>query len=154
RDWHPPEIVGRRCLTRGLSDIAAMGGEPLAAFLSLALDKSVSQRWVAGFLKGLFAAGKEFKISLSGGDIAPSPRGMLGDIVVVGSVPTGKAVLRSGARPGDNIYVTGQLGGSAAAVSALRRGKVRAADYPRHFHPTARVEVGLWLRRRGLASAM
>jgi thiamine-monophosphate kinase len=62
--------------------------------------------------------------------------------------------LRSGARPGDQIYVTGELGGSAAAIARLREGKVRAADYERHFHPVARVEVGRWLRRRGLASAM
>jgi len=69
-------------------------------------------------------------------------------------VPKGTAVLRSGARPGDQIYVTGELGGSAAAIARMREGKVRAADYERHFHPVARVDVGRWLRRRGLASAM
>ena len=154
REWHPPEVVGWRCLTRGLSDIAAMGGEPRAAFLSMALDRGVPQKWVNRFLAGLLEAAEEFRVPLAGGDTAQSAGGIQADIVVVGSVPKGTAVLRSGARPGDSIYVTGDLGGSAAAIARLREGKVRAADYERHFHPVARVEVGRWLRRRGLASAM
>jgi thiamine-monophosphate kinase len=152
REWHPPEVVGWRCMTRGLSDIAAMGGEPRAAFLSLGLARGTPQRWVNGFLSGLLEAAAEFRVTLAGGDTAESPTGILADIVLVGSVPKGKAVLRSGARPGDGIFVTGELGGSAAALARLREGKVRAADYERHFHPTARVEVGQSLRR--MASAM
>jgi len=154
RSWHPPEVVGRRCVTRGLSDIAAMGGEPRAAFLSLALDGNVPQKWVDRFMDGLLAATGEFGVPLAGGDTAQSAGGIQADIVVVGSVPRGKSVLRSGARPGDQIYVTGELGGSAAAIARLRQGKVRARDYERHFHPTARIDAGLWLRRRGLASSM
>ncbi len=154
REWHPPEVVGWRCLTRGLSDIAAMGGEPRAAFLSLALAEEVSQRWVDRFLKGLLALAEEFGVPLAGGDTAQSAGGIQADIVLVGSVPTGKAVLRSGARPGDHVYVTGELGGSAAAIEALREGRVRAGVYERHFHPVPRVKAGIWLRRRGLASAM
>jgi len=154
REWHPPEVVGWRCLTRGLSDIAAMGGEPRAAFLSMALDRRVPQKWVNRFLAGLLEAADEFRVPLAGGDTAQSAGGIQADIVVVGSVPKGTAVLRSGARPGDQIYVTGELGGSSAAIARMREGKVRAADYERHFHPAARVEVGRWLRRRGLASAM
>jgi len=154
REWHPPEVVGWRCLTRGLSDIAAMGGEPRAAFLSLAVGADVPQKWVDRFLAGLLEAAEEFRVPLAGGDTAQSAGGIQADIVVVGSVPKGEAILRSGARPGDQIYVTGELGGSAAAIARLREGRVRAADYERHFHPSARVEVGQWLRRRGLASAM
>lgn len=154
REWHPPEVVGWRCLTRGLSDIAAMGGEPRAAFLSMALDRGVPQKWVNRFLAGLLEAAEEFRVPLAGGDTAQSAGGIQADIVVVGSVPSGRAVLRSGALAGDGIYVTGELGGSAAAIARMREGKVRAADYERHFHPAARVEVGRWLRRRGLASAM
>ena len=154
REWHPPEIVGRRCITRGLSDIAAMGGEPQAVFLSLALDRKTPQRWVDRFLDGLLEAAREFSVPLAGGDTAQSAGGIQADIIVVGSVPRGKAVLRSGARPGDAIYVTGELGGSAAAIAGLRKGKVRAQDYERHFHPTARIDIGQWLRRRGVVSAM
>jgi thiamine-monophosphate kinase len=154
RAWHTPEVVGWRCLTRGLSDIAAMGGEPRAAFLSLALDRKTPQAWVQKFLDGLFKAASEFGVSLAGGDTAQSDGGIQADIVVVGSVPRGKAVLRTGARAGDRIYVTGVLGGSAAALEQLQNGKVRSKDYERHFHPVARVEVGQWLRRRSLASAM
>ena len=154
REWHPPEVVGWRCLTRGLSDIAAMGGEPRAAFLSMALDRGISQKWVSRFLAGLLEAAEDFRVPLAGGDTAQSAGGIQADIVVVGSVPKGKAVLRSGARPGDGIYVTGELGGSAAAIARMREGKVRAEDYKRHFHPVARVKVGQRLSRQGLASAM
>jgi len=154
REWHPPEVVGWRCLIRGLSDIAAMGGEPRAAFLSMALDRGIPQKWVNRFLAGLLEAADEFRVPLAGGDTAQSAGGIQADIVVVGSVPKGTAVLRSGARPGDQIYVTGELGGSAAAIARMREGKVRAADYERHFHPVARVDVGRWLRQRDLASAM
>src|SRR5580658_596775 len=120
RDWHPPEVVGWRCLTRGLSDIAAMGGEPLAAFLSLAVASDVPQKWVDRFLKGLLDLANEFKVPLAGGDTAQSEGGMQADIVVVGSAPKGKAVLRSGAKPGDLIYVTGELGGAAAKLAEMK----------------------------------
>ena len=66
RAWHPPESVGHRCLTRGLSDIAAMGGQPLAVFLSLALPRSLPQSWVDGFLRGLLELAGEFKVRLAG----------------------------------------------------------------------------------------
>jgi thiamine-monophosphate kinase len=158
RDWHRPELVGRRCLTRGLSDIAAMGGEPRAAFLSLAVPSDVPQKWVDRFLRGLLDLAKEFKVPLAGGDTAQSAGGILADIVVVGSVPKGKAVLRSGAKAGDHIYVTGELGGAAAALARLTESKSVGARYLRHSyrhaHPLPRVAVGQWLRQRGVASAM
>jgi thiamine-monophosphate kinase len=154
RDWHRPELVGRRCLTRGLSDIAAMGGEPRAAFLSLAVSSDVPQKWVDRFLKGLLDLAEEFKVPLAGGDTAQSAGGIQADIVVVGSVPQGKAVLRSGAKAGERIYVTGELGGSAAALARLEESKPLGAEYVRHFRPQARVAVGQWLRQQGVASAM
>jgi len=155
RAWHPSESVGHRCLTRGLSDIAAMGGEPQAVFLSLALPGSLPQSWVDGFLNGLLKLAEEFRVPLAGGDTAESPTGILADIVVLGSVPKGKAVMRSGARPGDLIYVTGELGASAATLDLLSGGKkLRPLDYGRHFYPTPRVAVGRLLREKRVASAM
>ena len=154
RDWHPAECVGHRCLARGLSDIAAMGGEPLAAFLSLALPAGLEQRWVNGFLRGLMKLAKRFNVPLAGGDIAQSPAGVLADIIVVGSVPRGKALLRSGARPGDALYVTGALGGSAAAIQQMRAGKkLRPAQNHAHFFPEPRIAVGRLLRERRVATA-
>src|SRR5271167_5174536 len=91
REWHPPEAVGHRCLARGLSDIAAMGGTPVAAFLSLALPPNLPQSWVNRFVKGLLKLADEFSVTLAGGDTAQSPGGVLADIVVVGAVLKGKA---------------------------------------------------------------
>jgi thiamine-monophosphate kinase len=154
-DWQTPEQIGRRCLTRGLSDIAAMGGNPVAAFLSLALPRKTSAKWVNRFMQGLLELASEFNVSLAGGDTAESPKGILADILVLGSVPKGKAILRSGARPGDRIYVTGELGAASAALAALFKGRrAGAKDFPRYFHPVPRVAVGRALREKGLASAM
>lgn len=155
RAWHPPESVGHRCLARGLSDIAAMGGEPRAVFLSLAVPRNLSQNWVDGFLFGLLKLAGQFKVTLAGGDTAESPGGILADIVVLGSVATGEAVRRSGAKPGDRIYVTGELGASAATLDLLSCGKkLRPSDFPSHFWPVPRLEVGSFLRKKRLASAM
>jgi thiamine-monophosphate kinase len=157
RDWHPAEAVGHRCLARGLSDIAAMGGEPVAAFLSLALPRDLPQNWVGRFAQSLISLAKQYGVILAGGDTAESPNGILADIVVVGTAPKGEAVLRSGAGAGDLIYVSGELGGSAAAVSEMRKKpkrKLNPRDYPRHFFPEPRIELGRILREKGLASAM
>jgi thiamine-monophosphate kinase len=157
REWHPPEAVGHLCLARGLSDIAAMGGDPVAAFLSLALPAKLRQGWVDRFFDGLLKLAAEFKIPLAGGDTSQSPRGVLADIIVVGSVPRGMAILRSGARPGDGIYVSGALGGSAAALDLFyskRRKKARPDLYPDHFFPTPQIKLGQALREQGIASAM
>ena len=157
REWHPPESVGHRCLTRGLSDIAAMAGEAIAAFLSLALPATLRQSWVDRFLKGLLALAKTANVTLAGGDTAESPSGILADIVVVGSVPRGGAILRATARAGDQVYVTGTLGGSAAALEQLLSGRPRSlspATYPGYFFPTPRLQVGRILRERKIASAM
>src|ERR1700757_3568927 len=70
RAWYPAAAVGHHCLTRGLSDIAAMGGEPLACFLSLGLPENLPQAWVNGFLRGLLALARRFKVELAGGDIS------------------------------------------------------------------------------------
>lgn len=157
REWHPPESVGHRCLARGLSDIAAMGGQPTAVFLSLGLPARIPQRWVDGFMAGFSALARRHGVVLAGGDTAESPRGVIADIIVLGRVPKGQAILRSGARHGDSIYVTGILGASGAVLQALRAGRKldpRAKTNHPHFFPEPRLKIGEWLRQRGLATAM
>src|SRR5258708_11679714 len=121
RAWHPPRSVGHRCLTRGLSDIAAMGGEPVACFLSLGLPENLAQRWVDGFIQGLLRLAGRFQIPLAGGDISRAPK-ITADILVIRQIPAGKTLLRSGGRAGDRICVTGALGGSAARLPRLYAG--------------------------------
>ena len=160
RDWHPPESVGHRALARGLSDIAAMGGRPLAAFLSLALPKEMlatraGRGWVERFFTGLRGLAERLDVPLAGGDTSESPDGLvLADIVLVGSVPAGRALRRSGGKVGDLLYVTGELGGAAAELESLRRGKkrLRGSGGPQLW-PEPRVAVGQALVRRRLASA-
>jgi thiamine-monophosphate kinase len=157
RDWHPAESVGHRCLARGLSDIAAMGGDPVAAFLSLALPRDVPQAWVRSFIRGWMTLAKKYDVPLAGGDTAQSPNKILADIIVIGAAPKGKAVLRSTARAGDRIFVSGELGGSAAAVAELMAKptkKLNPRDYPRHLYPEPRLELGRILREKNLVSAM
>jgi len=162
REWHPPDSVGHRCLTRGLSDIAAMGGEPTAAFLSLALPRDLPQSWVDRFMTGLLKLARQFGVQLAGGDTAESPAGVLADIVVVGRAPKGKALLRSGARAGDSIYVTGELGRAAWTLRRLSEGGLSALEgqtrarykaHAAHFYPQPRIAVGRWLLKHGLATA-
>lgn len=168
-DWHTPEAVGHRALARGLSDLAAMGARPVAAFLSLglpaelALTRRGGRSWADRFYDGLLALAAEHKTPLAGGDLAESPVA-LADIVLLGAVPRGRALLRSGARVGDAMYVTGMLGGSAAGLRALsqsgaaRRSRLIAskkcdAALAAHLFPQPRIAQGLWLRRRRAATA-
>jgi thiamine-monophosphate kinase len=154
RKWHPARSVGHRCLARGLSDIAAMGGEPIACFLSLGLPPNLPQDWADDFLKGLVRLAKQYGVQLAGGDTSAAPQ-ITADIVVAGQLPAGEAVLRSGAHPGDLIYVTGQLGSSTAVLQQLFAGRrLKPSPSSRHFFPEPRLNVGYWLRRRGLATAM
>jgi thiamine-monophosphate kinase len=145
RDWHPPQSVGHRCLARGLSDLAAMGARPEAAFLSLAVPGELTGSWMDGFLDGLFSLAEQHRVPLAGGDMANSSL-VVADIVLLGSTPKGKALLRSGARAGDVIYVTGALGGSAAELRALERRprEFRGPDklgHP-HLYPQPRLAAG------------
>lgn len=157
REWHPADAVGHRCLTRGLSDIASMGGEPVAAFLSLAVPAEMEQSWIDDFFAGLHALANTFNIPLAGGDIAQSPRGIMADITVMGAVPKGKAIYRSGAKDGDRLFVTGELGAPVALLKQMFENpekKFRAKSYPAHFYPMPQIAVGRYLRERGLATAM
>lgn len=162
RDLHPPESVGHRCLARGLSDLAAMGATPLAAFLSLALPARLlatpeGRRWITRFFQGLRTLAKQHTVPLAGGDTSESPREILADIVLIGSAPTGKALRRSTAHAGDALYVTGHLGGAAAELAQIlhRRKAVKvstAKNHP-HLYPEPRIATGKALLKSSLVTA-
>lgn len=172
RDWHTPESVGHRCLTRGLSDLAAMGARPVAAFLSLAVPRELlaarrGKPWIERFFDGFMALADRYRVPLAGGDTARAAEcethtGLVCfDIVLVGAVKRGGALLRSDAKPGDLIYVTGALGGAAAELTELERGSQRFAAMTKaveghpHFFPEPRVEVGRKLSAiRGVRAAI
>jgi thiamine-monophosphate kinase len=155
-----------------LSDLAAMGARPVAAFLSLGLPRQLTMAtghrpaWVQRFLNGLLALAEANNTPLAGGDLAESPVAVA-DIVLVGAVPRGRALLRSGARPGHLLYVTGALGGAAAGLARLgelaeaqpsrsnppRIPRKLEAQLAAHLYPQPRIKQGLWLQRHGLASA-
>lgn len=176
-DWHPPEVVGYRTLARGLSDLAAMGARPLAAFLSLGLPLELTQAkgrkpsWLDRFFEGFLSLAHAQKTPLAGGDLAESPLAVA-DIVLIGAVPSGRALLRSGARAGDVIYVTGAVGGAAAglerlsalAATSMKPSKSRRSTPPSipkkmaeaiaaHFYPQPRLAQGAWLQSKGLATS-
>lgn len=154
RAWHPARSVGHRCLARGLSDIAAMGGEPIACFLSLGVPSPLSPKWTPEFLSGLMALARRWGVELAGGDVSSASK-ITADIVVVGRVPSGHAVLRSGARPADRVFVTGRLGASTATLRRLFAGeRIRPSRSSRHFFPQPRLEVARVLRHRRLATSM
>jgi thiamine-monophosphate kinase len=170
RDTHPPAAIGHRALARGLSDIAAMGARPLAAFLSLALPRSLAAEtaWVDAFLDGLLALAAEHNVPLAGGDTSEAPDdAMLADIILIGSAPAGQALRRSGARAGDLLYVTGALGGAAAELRDVlaKPSSTQSTTAPLlltpyslllaspHLYPQPRLAVGQALLRRRLATA-
>ncbi len=147
RDTHPPDAVGHKTLARGLSDIAAMGAEPRFCLLSLALSSCCDHKWVHAFYRGLLRLARQTGTPLVGGDLAHADK-ITCDIVVCGAVPKGKALRRDGARPGDLLYVSGKLGGSALGLS-LREGP----GWKRHLRPQARLEAGRVIREQIKASA-
>jgi thiamine-monophosphate kinase len=111
RREQPPAIIGQRALARNLSDIAAMGGDPHFCLVSLALPRELGEKWIFAFYRGLLALAKRTGTALAGGHLAHAEK-IYCDVMVCGSVPRGKALLRSGARPGDVLYVSGRLGKS------------------------------------------
>ena len=147
RETHGAGDVGWKALARGLSDIAAMGGEPRFCLLSLALAPWVQPRWLAGFYSGLLRLAARTQTPLMGGDLAHTENVMC-DIVVCGAVPRGTALRRDGARAGDAIYVSGALGGSALGLAT---GAGRA--WRRHLRPQPRLALGRFLRARLRATA-
>ena len=110
----PPEKIGRKSLARCLSDIAAMAGTPTAALVTIALPENFDAEFVAKIYDGINALAREHGVAIAGGETTTNPECILISISLLGTVPRGKQILRSGAKIGDVIFVTGELGGSLA----------------------------------------
>jgi len=177
---HPPEVVGYKALARATSDLAAMGALPRLFLLSIALPahryapvgKTRTGSWLDEMLKGMAKAARRFDLRLAGGDTArssstapasgsdrgPDRAKVAMQITVLGEVEAGRAVRRRGARPGDAIFVTGQLGAAQLGLELVLRGLHRQRRWQRllipHYYPVIHIELGRWLVRRRLASAM
>ncbi len=161
RDLHPADSVGYKALARAASDIAAMGGIPRAFLLTLALPQALTGRWLCHFLSGMKRAARNLGAQLIGGDTTQS-RQVFISITVLGQTQRGRALLRSGARPGDLIYVSGRLGHAQLGLELLRHGVAKRPSRDRalraalrqHLYPAIRVELGAWLAQRRIPSAM
>jgi thiamine-monophosphate kinase len=156
RDKHPADAVGWKCLARAASDIAAMGGQPRCFLLSLALPETHAGRWLRTFLGGLRRASRKLKCPLAGGDMTQHCQVLI-NITVLGEVRSGHALLRSGARPGDILYVSGRLGEADLGLQALRNSRGVGPNDPtlrKHFFPEPRIAIGRWLAESRFATAM
>ncbi len=157
RDMHPADAVGWKCLARALSDVAAMGGVPRCFLLSLAIPESHTGRWLDAFLGGIRRASRKFHCTLAGGDTTRR-REILFNVTIVGEIRKACAVLRSGARAGDIIYVTGRLGEAELGLHILKNnfGQVRPGHpiLKKHLYPEPRLAVGRWLAEKRLATSM
>ena len=153
--------LGYKALAVNLSDLAAMGGRPENYLVSLALPPHFNMEDMEDLYRGMDEAGRPYKACLVGGDTVASPGPLVISVTLLGGAARGKAVLRSGAAPGDGLYVTGTLGDSAAGLEILKAGRRfesgdTGAEYlvRRHLRPEARVKAGRLLGGKGLASAM
>jgi thiamine-monophosphate kinase len=135
-----PKAVGEKLLKRNLSDLAAMGGRPTAAVLALTLDARVSRTWLEQFYRGLAACARRYRVSIVGGDVAQADGVVAASLTLLGEAAAPRVVTRTGARIGDWIFVTGQLGGSLASGH--------------HFRFRPRLPEGAWLARQRTVHAM
>jgi thiamine-monophosphate kinase len=156
RDKHPADSIGWKCLARAVSDVAAMGGEPRCFLMSLALPRDLTGSWLSEFLGGLRRASRELHCPLAGGDTTRHSKVLI-NITVVGEVRAGRAVLRSGARPGDMLCVSGRLGEADLGLQRLRSQNRISKNDPalkKHLYPEPRIALGRWLADNRIATAM
>lgn len=162
-EWTPPRILGRKALAVSLSDIAAMGGVPKFALVSLALPRECSSGFIDEFFEGLFELADANGVSLIGGDTSSSRDSLFIDVSVIGECESGAAVTRRGANIGDILYVSGSLGGSALGLSLLEGGfriddskstDARSRAVLKHLVPEPQLKLGRALGEARLASAM
>jgi thiamine-monophosphate kinase len=154
---HPPFLLGRKSLNVNVSDIAAMGGRPRFALLGLGLKPGLAGEWAEAFFSGFKAAAGEAGVTLVGGDISAAKK-ICVSVTLAGDAA--RSVRRSGARPGDLIFVSGDLGQAAAGLRLLKRGLRLGGDQKAEplirafLDPVPRVRLGRELARKRLASAM
>ena len=158
RCWAPPADLGWKLAAVNASDIAAMGGRPLWALLSLALPPGLDSSFAAGLGRGLRAASRRFGFTLVGGDTCASAAGIFLSLTLAGEAGP-RLITRDGAQPGDRLFVTGHLGASTLGLAALERHGSALLPAPlrrcarRHLHPEPRLVFGAALAGTGLARA-
>ncbi len=154
---HPADSVGYKSLMRAASDLAAMGAQPRYFLLTISLPAKLTGRWLDDFLRGMARAARSLGIRAIGGDTTSGANVSI-DVTVIGELASGRAVTRSGARIGDYIYVSGKLGraelGLELTLAGRRPDAVVREFVVAHLYPKARIELGAWLAKRGVASAM
>ena len=157
RAKHPPDAIGWKCLARAVSDIAAMGGEPKCFLLGLAIPQRHLDDWLDEFLRGLRRASLRFRCRAAGGDTTRNDKILL-NVTVIGEVKRGQVLMRSGASPGDQVFVSGRLGEAELGLRELRMtrsaSRKTSACLRKHLYPQPRLELGLWLAAQKLATAM
>jgi thiamine-monophosphate kinase len=158
RSESSPEDVGWKAAAVNLSDIAAMGGTPTATFLSIALPKDAQGEWAERFIKGYSEISMLYDVPLLGGDTTSSLRDIAINVGIMGKCPAGKCLMRSGAKVGETIYVTGPLGDSAGGLQAILKVIDRTVLVQtlieRHKRPTPRIREGKSLMQSGKVGAM
>jgi thiamine-monophosphate kinase len=164
RRFTPPSAIGHRALAVNLSDIAAMGARPRAALLSLVLPAALELDELDGIVGGLIALADIERMTIVGGNITRSPGPMMIDVTATGTVKRRRVLTRSGARPGDDVYVTGTLGDAAVGLASLRRAaEADLARRPaaaaivsaeeRYLRPIPRTRAGYLLGEQKVASS-
>lgn len=160
RDWTAARDIGHKALAVNLSDVAAMAAQPRAATLSLALPSSLLLDEFDDLVEGFLELASEARVALIGGNISASPGPLVVDVTLLGSAHPRKFLTRAGARPGDELYLTGAIGGAAAGLAWLAAGHERTsadesvlAALHRYERPSPRSRMGLVVGRARAASA-
>jgi thiamine-monophosphate kinase len=157
RKVHPPEAVSYKALARAASDLAAMGARSGFFFMMLALPDALTGSWLDGFLAGMARAARRFGLILAGGDTTKYPLAAI-TLTILGEIDRGKAILRSGARPGDLLCVTGRLGEAELGLRLIQRKlhkqKRWAKLLKKHLYPEPRLALGNWLASHQYPTAM
>ena len=147
----PPGTIAQKALRVNLSDLAAKGAEPFGYLLTLCLPKSIDAKWLRAFTRGLARDQKTFGITLLGGDMSSTPGPLTISVTALGTVPTGRAILRRGAKDGDLVFVSGTIGDGGGGLAALKAKRRVPFLIDRYRVPQPRVALGKALR--GIASA-